>query len=69
MSTRKIAYSIIDSMNDEQIKSFIVFFNNMFPDKPNAETLNAIHESEMMMNDPYSKKFNSVNELFGELES
>ncbi|MEG0998422.1 MAG: type II toxin-antitoxin system RelB/DinJ family antitoxin [Clostridiales bacterium] len=36
---------------------------------PNAETVAAILEGERMLNDPDSKKFSSVEELFEDLNS
>ena len=69
MSTRELAYNIIDNMNDEQIESFVMFFKKMFPYIPNLSTSEAIMESEKMLNDPNSQRFGSIEELFEELES
>lgn len=69
MSTREIAYQIIDNMSDEQLEGFIHFFNSMFYEVPNDETLEAIKEADRMLNNPNTKKFNSVEELFEELDS
>ena len=37
-------------------------------DIPNAETIQAIHETEILLNTPNAKKYNSPDELFKELE-
>ena len=36
-------------------------------DIPNAETIQAIHETEILLNTPNAKKYNSPDELFKEL--
>lgn len=69
MSTREMAYEIIDSMSEEQLNYFIMFFQSMFDEIPNEETAAALAESERMLKDPTTKKFNSVEELFEELDS
>lgn len=69
MSTREMAYNIIDSLDEEQLKKFIDFFNAMFYEIPNDETMEAIMESEKMLNDENTRRFHSVDELFEELDS
>ena len=46
MSTREIAYSIIDRLSDEQITAFITLFGNasVLDEVPNDETLEALAE-------------------------
>lgn len=36
-------------------------------DIPNAETIQAIHETEILLNNPDAQKYNSPDELFKEL--
>lgn len=69
MSTREMAYNIIDSLDEEQLKKFIDFFYAMFYEIPNDETMEAIMESEKMLNDENTRRFHSVDELFEELDS
>ncbi|MEE5991766.1 MAG: hypothetical protein V3G42_00850 [Oscillospiraceae bacterium] len=61
MSTREIAYSILDTLSDEKLQAFITLFAD--------ENQIARMETELMANDPNAPRFNSVEELFEELES
>ena len=61
MSTREIAYSILDTLSDEKLQAFITLFAD--------ENQIARMETELMANDPNAPRFNSVKELFEELES
>lgn len=89
MSTKEIAYSIIDSLSDEQLEGFVLMFKDFIPsvDEPNEETraalddvknghdlskdyiAEAMQETECMLSDPNAKKYNSVEELFDDLNS
>lgn len=46
MSTRELAYNIIDQMSEEQLERLVMFLKGYFPQKniPNAETLEAFDE-------------------------
>lgn len=46
MSTKEIAYRIIDSFSDEQLKGFILLFKGLIPsvDEPNEETRVALDD-------------------------
>ena len=46
MSTRELAYNIIDQMSDEQIEGLVMLLKGYFPQKniPNNETLEAFDE-------------------------
>ena len=49
---------------------FILFRNKDTSDNiPNGELQSAIQESEQMLNNPNTKKFNSIDELFADLDS
>lgn len=61
MSTREIAYSILDTLSDEKLQAFITLFAD--------ENQIARMETELMASDPNAPRFNSVEELFEELES
>ena len=37
-------------------------------DIPNAETIQAIHETEILLNTPNAKKYNDLEELFAALK-
>ena len=61
MSTKEVAYSILDTLSDEKLQAFITLFAD--------ENQIARIETELMANDPNAPHFNSVEELFEELES
>ncbi|MBR1528622.1 MAG: hypothetical protein IJ642_04880 [Oscillospiraceae bacterium] len=61
MSTKEVAYSILDTLSDEKLQAFIT----LFADENQVARL----ETELMANDPNAPRFNSVEELFKELES
>ncbi|MGN0607590.1 MAG: hypothetical protein ACI4J6_00170 [Oscillospiraceae bacterium] len=89
MSTRELAYRIIDSFSDEQLEGFILLFKGLIPsvDELNEETraalddvkngcdlskdyiAEAMEETECMLGDPNAPKYNSVEELFEDLNS
>lgn len=67
MSTRELAYSIIDGMSDEQLSAFIALFGEI-AETPNGETLEAIREVEDMKLHPEKYKgYNDVDAMFKEL--
>ncbi|MBR0483242.1 MAG: hypothetical protein IJJ69_00505 [Oscillospiraceae bacterium] len=61
MSTRELAYHVVDSLSEEKLQAFITLFAD--------ENEIARMETEMMANDSNALKFNSVEELFEELDS
>ena len=69
MSTRELAYKIVDSLDEKQLDAFIDFFSSMFFEIPNKETLAAMEEADRMLADPSARKFGSVDDLFEELNS
>lgn len=54
MSTREIAYGIIDSMNEDQLEAFL----NLFSDykKPNEQTAAALKECDDIIKNPQNYK-------------
>ena len=60
MSTREMAYHVVDSLSEEKLKAFITLFAD--------ENEIARMETELMANDPDAPRFNSVEELFKELD-
>ena len=67
MSTKEIAYSIIDGMNDEQLLAFVALFKKS-AEVPNSETLEAIREVEDMKLHPENyKSYDDVDVMFKEL--
>lgn len=49
---------------------FILYRNNNVAEKtPNRELIAALQESEQMLNNPNTKKFNTVDALFADLDS
>ena len=69
MSTRDMAYNILNLMNEEQLRSFVALFQNVVSDIPNEETIAAMEEAEEMLRDPNAQRFSSVQDLFAELRS
>ncbi len=67
MNTKEIVTNMLDSLNEEQLKSLMFLIESF--SVPNQETLDAIEESEKMLNDPNTKKFTSLEELFEDLKS
>ena len=67
MSTREIAYSIIDGMSDEQLSAFVTLFKKS-AEVPNSETLEAMREVEDMKLHPENyKSYDDVDVMFKEL--
>lgn len=69
MSTRELAYSIIDGFTDEQIEGFVLMFKNSVPDEdiPNAETRAVL--DDVMNGRNMSREFTSVKELLEDLNA
>jgi len=69
MSTRDIAYSIVDCMNDEQLAGFIMMFGNLVDagNSPNSETRKILDDVKDGRN--LSRKFDSVDELWEDLNA
>ena len=69
MSTREIAYGILDKLTDEQLKGFILLFGGeIAEDVPNAETLEAIEEVEEMKKNPDKHKgYTDVDEMMRDM--
>ncbi|MEZ3454540.1 MAG: hypothetical protein K1W17_09240 [Oscillospiraceae bacterium] len=68
MSTREIAYNIIDCMSEEQLSAFIALFGNA-ADVPNEETLEAMREADRIAHDPNVKGYTDIDELMRDLLS
>ena len=69
MSTKDMAINIVNMMDEEQLTYFVKLFNRVVSDIPNNETIEAMKESERLINDKNAQKFDSVDSLFAELES
>jgi len=70
MSTREIAYSILDRLSDEQIAAFIMLFGGYISSDeiPNEDTLEAFSEVEEMKKNPDKfKGYTDVDEMMKEL--
>lgn len=70
MSTREIAYSILDRLSDEQIAAFIMLFGGYISSDeiPNEDTLEALSEVEEMKKNPNEfKGYTDVDEMMKEL--
>ena len=66
MSTREIAYSILDRLSDEQIAAFIMLFGGYISSDeiPNEDTLEALSEVEEMKKNPDEfKGYTDVDEM------
>ena len=69
MSTKDMAINIVNMMDEEQLTYFVKLFNRVVSDIPNNGTIEAMKESERLINDKNVQKFDSVDSLFEELES
>ena len=69
MSTKELAFNIVDLMNEEQLQCFVTLFQGVVSDVPNEETISAMQEAEETLKDPNAQKFTSVDDLFEELRA
>jgi hypothetical protein len=67
MSTRELAYSMIDSLTEEQLNALVVFLSSMRRDEPNEETLAAIKDVEEGKN--LNGPFDTLDELWEDLNA
>ncbi|MDE6595201.1 MAG: hypothetical protein K2K44_04245 [Oscillospiraceae bacterium] len=69
MSTRELAYSIVDRLTDEQLEGFVLMFKNTLSDEdvPNAETRAVLDDMKNGRN--MSRTFTSVKELMEDLNA
>ncbi len=69
MSTRELAYSIVDRLTDEQLEGFILMFKDTLSDEdvPNAETRAVL--DDVMNGRNMSRTFTSVKELMEDLNA
>jgi flagellar motor switch protein FliG len=67
MSTREIAYTIVDKMTDEQLENFVKEYWG-FEGVPNDETLEAMEECEYILQHPEEyKSYTNVQEMFEDI--
>lgn len=59
MSSKEIAFGILDSLTDEQIEAFITLFA--------SDSVKARMETEQIVNDPDRRRFNSFSEIEKEI--
>ena len=71
MSTRELAYSVIDRLSEEQLKGFLMLFGGMSEaDFLNDETLEAMQEvQDMKLHPDKYKGYDDVDVMFKELLS
>lgn len=67
MSTKELAYSIIDELTEEELNALIVILKSMHKEIPNDETLKAMREAEQGIN--IVGPFDSVEELWENLNA
>lgn len=69
MSTRELAYSIVDRLTDEQLEGFVLMFKDTLSDEdvPNAETRAVL--DDVMNGRNMSRTFTSVKELMEDLNA
>ena len=66
MSTREMAYNVIDGMTEEQLKAFLMLFGNY--KEPNEETLQAMAEVEDMKKNPDKyKSYDNAEDMMRDL--
>lgn len=66
MSTKELAYNIIDNLSEEQLSAFVSLFS-LTAEIPTEETQAAMLEANRIANDPNVKGFTNTDELFKEL--
>ena len=71
MSTRELAYSIIDRFTEKQVEDFVLMYRNSVPeeDVPNAETEAAMLEADRIARDPNVKSYTNTDEMMRDLLS
>ena len=69
MSTKDMAINIVNMMDEEELTYFVKLFKKVVSDVPNEETIVAMRESEDMLKSDDAIKFDSVDNLFEELNS
>ncbi|MDE6708994.1 MAG: hypothetical protein K2J76_00725 [Oscillospiraceae bacterium] len=69
MSTRELAYSIVDRLTDEQLEGFVLLFKDIVCDEdvPNAETRAVL--DDVMNGRNLSKAYTDIDELMRDLLS
>lgn len=70
MSTKELAYSLIDRLDEKQLDALVVILEGMSGgyEKPNAETVEALNEVKDMKQHPENYKgYDDVDEMFKEL--
>ncbi len=68
MSTREMAYNLIDSMTEEQLNSFVSLFKGIInTNTPNEETQKVLNDIENGEN--LAGPFSSVRELMEDLNA
>ena len=68
MSTKEIAYSIIDNLSEEQLTAFVSLFRDA-AEIPNAETEAAMIEADRIARDPDVKGYTDIDEMMKDLLS
>lgn len=70
MSTKELAYSLIDRLDEKQLDALVVILEGMSGgyEEPNAETVEALNEVKDMKQHPENYKgYDDVDEMFKEL--
>ena len=70
MSTKELAYSLIDRLDEKQLDALVVILEGMSggDEEPNAETAEALDEVKDMKQHPENYKgYDDVDEMFKEL--
>lgn len=67
MSTKEIVTSMLDVLNEEQLNGIMLLIRSFL--QPNKETIEAMEEADRILDDPNTKKYTSVEELFKDLEN
>ena len=67
MSTKELAYSMIDNLTEEQLNALIVILQGLQKEEPNEETKNVLDEAKECKN--LVGPFDSVDELWESLNA
>ena len=67
MSTKELAYSMIDNLTEEQLNALIVILQGLQKEEPNEETKKVLYEAKEGKN--LVGPFDSVDELWESLNA
>ncbi|MCC8111646.1 MAG: hypothetical protein LIO74_08670 [Ruminococcus sp.] len=67
MRTREKAMQLFDTLTEEQLKVFILLFQNSYT--PNAETIDAMQEADIIAHDASVEGYTNITDLMEALDA